>query len=52
MSSFKLDLKVIDKIIKNSKQASKNLESYDKGLYKVDVNRINSKIYPVIGRKL
>lgn len=52
MQSLKINQTDIQKVIKDSKQASKNLENYDKGEYHVNVNKINSKVSSVIGRKI
>lgn len=52
MVNLKLEVKDIKKIINSSKQASKNLENYDKGSYQVDIKKINNNINSVIGRKL
>lgn len=52
MQNLKINQSDIKKIINNSKQASKNLENYDKGTYHVNINKINSKVSSVIGRKI
>lgn len=52
MQSLKINKSEITKVINSSKEASKNLENYDKGTYQVNVKKINNKVSSVIGRRL
>lgn len=52
MQNLNIKQRDIMKVINNSREASRNLENYHKGTYRVNVKEINDKVCSIIGRRI